>query len=145
LERVTNERRYVKKNEKPSHKRLNIKLLVMSFVSLLDEVLIVGIILFIVSRFVKIPIWFFILIGLFLIGWGFLSYFTFKRNPRMSFENMVGTTGITVSPLAPKGTIKIRNELWAAVTAKDHIEIGTTVQVVDQNGLLLTVLRINQL
>jgi len=65
-----------------------------------------------------------------------------RRKPMAGFTTMVGSRGKVVSPLAPNGLIKIRNELWKAASASGKIDAGEGVIVVGQEGLRLVVRRI---
>ena len=61
------------------------------------------------------------------------------KEPVAGFTTMVGSRGKVVSPLAPSGLIKIRNELWEAKSAGRRIGTGEEVIVVGQAGLKLVV------
>jgi len=61
------------------------------------------------------------------------------KEPVAGFTTMVGSRGKVVSPLAPNGLIKIRNELWEATSAGRRINAGEEVIVVGQAGLKLVV------
>ena len=61
------------------------------------------------------------------------------KEPVAGFTTMVGNRGKVVSPLAPSGLIKIRNELWEAKSAGRRIGTGEEVIVVGQAGLKLVV------
>jgi membrane-bound ClpP family serine protease len=125
--------------------RFTFKLLFMSAVSLLGDAIILTIAIIILSRFgIRTPIWLIIPIAILFIGWTFISYLTMTRNPRIGFENMIGTTGLTLDSLSPKGTVRIGHEQWAAKARDGNIETGVTVVVVGQNGLWLTVVRKDQ-
>ena len=52
---------------------------------------------------------------------------------------MIGSKGKVVSPLAPVGFIKIKDELWEAESVGSKISIGKEVMVVEQDGLKLSV------
>ncbi len=54
---------------------------------------------------------------------------------------MVGSKGKVVSPLDPRGLIKIGGELWEATSVGKPIDVGEDVVVVEQNGLKLVVSR----
>ncbi len=56
---------------------------------------------------------------------------------------MIGMNGRAVSVLNPEGTVKIRGELWQAITADSRINSGEEITVVDQEGLTLKVARRN--
>ncbi len=61
-----------------------------------------------------------------------------RRKP-VALSVMVGSKGKVVSPLAPIGFIKIKDELWDAESVGSKISIGKEVMVVKQNGLKLMV------
>ena len=61
-----------------------------------------------------------------------------RRKP-VALSVMVGSKGKVVSPLAPIGFIKIKDELWEAESASDKIGIGKEVMVIEQDGLKLMV------
>ena len=67
---------------------------------------------------------------------------TLKRQAQTGLSSMVGTGGETVSPLGPEGMVKIRGELWRAVSEEGKIDAGEEVVVVGQNGLKLSVRKI---
>ncbi len=52
---------------------------------------------------------------------------------------MVGTKGKVVSPLAPKGVVRIKGELWEAMSSGVDMDVGEEVVVVGQYGLRLIV------
>jgi membrane-bound serine protease (ClpP class) len=64
----------------------------------------------------------------------------FNMEPMAGLSSMTGTRGRVVHPLTPKGTVRIKGELWEAVS-DTPIGVGETVAVVSQDGLRLTVRR----
>jgi len=66
-----------------------------------------------------------------------------KKKPVAGLETMVGSRGRVISPLAPKGTIRISGELWAATSLNKRINAGEEVIVVGQDRLKLIVRRIS--
>ena len=57
-------------------------------------------------------------------------------------DSTIGLTAVAVTALAPKGTVTLGGEKWTAVTSDErHMEQGTEVQIVKQDGLILTVKR----
>jgi membrane-bound serine protease (ClpP class) len=52
---------------------------------------------------------------------------------------LVGQTGVARGPLSPEGQVLVQGELWRAVAVGTPVEEGSRVQVVDVNGLTLTV------
>jgi len=81
-----------------------------------------------------------------MVAWGAFSFFTYRmgsqalrRKPIIGLPGMVGSKGEVVSPLAPKGVVRIKGELWEATSAGGRIDIGEEVTVVGQDGLKLVV------
>jgi membrane-bound ClpP family serine protease len=125
---------------------MNVRLIIAIVTSLIDEVIILAIILFVLPIFdIHIPWWGIVLIviaflvyavGTFIIGTRIL-----KKKPLPGLTDMTGTEGKVVSPLTPKGFVRIESELWEAKAEKDPLEKGADVVVVSQNGLKLVVRR----
>lgn len=67
-----------------------------------------------------------------------------SRKPVIGLSSMVGSRGTVVAPLGPRGTVRIKGELWEAITREGSIEAGTEVIVVGQDRLRLTVERIKE-
>jgi membrane-bound ClpP family serine protease len=61
------------------------------------------------------------------------------KKPLAGFTDMVGSKGTVVEPLAPRGTIKIKGELWEAESAEHQIDSGSEVTVIGRQGLKLIV------
>ena len=79
-----------------------------------------------------------------MVVWGVAAVFTYRmgsralqRKPLPGLPDMVGSRGKVVSPLAPRGVVRIRGELWEAKTAGRKIKAGEEVVVVGQDGLRL--------
>jgi membrane-bound serine protease (ClpP class) len=70
-----------------------------------------------------------------------LSIRTLRSRPTTGREGMVGLKGTACSPLAPRGTVEIRGEIWWAL-ADETIPEGQMVEVVGVEGLLLKVRRV---
>ena len=120
----------------------NAKLVLLIFFSLLDELLVFVLLLVILPLFgFKIPFWTVLLIALILLGVSIPIFRALRKNPQLGFENMVGEAGMAITPLGPKGTVRIHGELWSAVSRREKIEPGSEIIVVEQNGLLLVVNR----
>jgi membrane-bound ClpP family serine protease len=62
-----------------------------------------------------------------------------KRQTQRGLSSMVGTAGVAVKTLDPKGLVKIRGELWGAISDEGKIDAGAEVVVVGQDGLKLFV------
>jgi len=81
-----------------------------------------------------------------MVAWGALSVFTYrkgsqalKRKPVVGLPAMIGGRGKVISPLAPNGVVKIKNELWEAKSDGRKINTGEEVTVLGQDGLRLIV------
>lgn len=61
-----------------------------------------------------------------------------KAKPKVGEEELVGTEGIALSSIAPKGQIKIRGEIWQA-ESEEEIKEGEKVVIIDKKGLILKV------
>ena len=62
-----------------------------------------------------------------------------KRKPVVGLPAMIGCRGKVISPLAPDGVVKIKNELWEAKSGGRKINPGVEVTVLGQDGLRLIV------
>ena len=119
--------------------------LILSIVSnVLEEVALVVIVLWGLPQIgIHIP-----LAGLIamIVAWGVISVVIYRvgsralmRKPVTGLPAMIGSRGEVVRPLAPKGIVKIKNELWEAKAAGRKINTGEEVTVVGQEGLRLVV------
>ena len=79
-------------------------------------------------------------------AWGAFSVITYrmgsralKRKPVVGLPGMVSSKGKVVSPLAPDGVVRIKGELWEAISEEGSINTGEKVTVVGQDGLKLVV------
>jgi membrane-bound serine protease (ClpP class) len=61
-----------------------------------------------------------------------------RRRVVTGAEAMVGQIGEVATPLAPRGQIRVRGEIWQAQSA-DPVPVGTVVEVVHVRGLTLEV------
>ncbi len=65
-----------------------------------------------------------------------------RRKPETGQEEMIGAVGKVVEDLDPEGLVKVRGELWKAVSADGStIKVGEKVRVVRMDGLTLIVER----
>lgn len=56
-------------------------------------------------------------------------------------DALVGAMGVTLSPLEPRGEVRVAHERWSAEAARGAIPAGTAVRVVARKGLHLIVER----
>ena len=121
-------------------KRINARLILIIIGSLVEEAIIIFIIFFVLSLFgIEMPLWFIITLVLVLSAPAIMIYRSLSKKPLLGFESMIGKSGLTVGPIARKGTIKIGNELWSSETDYEYIEAGAEVIVTGQTGLKLNI------
>lgn len=65
-----------------------------------------------------------------------------KKQAIAGLPSMVGTVGKAASRLAPEGLVKIKGELWGAMSDEGDIEAGEEVAVIKEDGLKLFVRKI---
>ena len=65
------------------------------------------------------------------------------KKPMAGFTDMVGSRGRVAEPLTPRGTVKIKGELWDAEATGCHIDQGRDIVVVGREGLKLMVREVN--
>ncbi len=54
-------------------------------------------------------------------------------------EALIGTTGIAITDLNPKGEIRVMGEFWQAISRKASIKNGQMVEIVSMDGMFLVV------
>ncbi|BAD84536.1 predicted membrane-bound serine protease, NfeD homolog [Thermococcus kodakarensis KOD1] len=68
-----------------------------------------------------------------------------RRRPETGKEEMIGAVGKVVEDLDPEGLIKVRGELWKAVSKDGSlIKVGEKVRVVGMDGLTLIVEKVDE-
>ena len=120
------------------------RLILAIFSTLLEEAALVVVVLWGLPQLgIHIPLAGLIVL---MIAWGAFSILTYRmgsralrRKPLIGLPGMVGGKGEVVSPLGPKGVVRIKGELWEAASDGGRIDIGEEVTVVGQDGLKLVV------
>jgi membrane-bound ClpP family serine protease len=112
--------------------------------SLLDDVIIFGLILLGLWLFHVEITWVlivvvFIIMAVFVVIMHKAVVPAIRRRVVVGVEGMIGTTGWVTETLKPAGMIKIKSEYWQARAAKGTIETGEEVEVVEIDGLCLEV------
>ncbi len=81
-----------------------------------------------------------------MVVWGAISIFIYlmgsqalRREPVVGLPTMLGSRGKVVSPLAPDGFVRIKGELWEAMSVDNSVNVGEEVTVVGQDALKLIV------
>lgn len=73
-----------------------------------------------------------------------LALYAQRRKPVSGKEGMIGERGVVKSKLSPEGTVLVHGELWKAVSLSGDIEEGERIEVVEVDGLLLKVKRVEE-
>ena len=66
---------------------------------------------------------------------------TLKKQVVVGLPTMVGSRGRVASPIAPEGLVRIKSELWGAISTEGDIPKGEDIEVVGEDGLKLIVCR----
>ena len=65
-----------------------------------------------------------------------------RERPEDATSAIIGRTGSVTMAMQPRGTVRVANDTWSAVSADgSHIDAGEQVRVVSVNGLVLVVAR----
>lgn len=120
------------------------RLIMAIFSTLLEEIAIVVIALWGLPQLgISIPLAGLITI---MVVWGVISVAMYRvgsqalgRKPLIGLPDMIGSRGKAINLLAPSGMVRIKSELWEAVSDDGEIEAGEEISVVGQEALKLTV------
>jgi|SRR5579862_3385687 len=63
-----------------------------------------------------------------------------RHRARVGVETLIGTTAVVLTPLAPRGQVKVNGEIWQAHSENEG-HVGETVLIKAVNGLTLEVER----
>ena len=112
--------------------------------ALLEEAVLVAVVIWLLPQWgINIPIWGLILMMVALGVYNFITYRMGKRaldrKPTASLEAMVGCSGEAATPLAPKGYVQVKGELWRALSTERNIDKGEEVVVLEIKKLTLLV------
>jgi len=126
------------------NKKMSGRLIIAIVSTVLEEAaLAVGVLWGLPKLGIHIPLWILIIV---MLAWGAYTIITYRmgsralrRKPVHGLTAMLGSEGKVVSPLAPKGMVRIKGELWVAKSASGRMDTGEEVTVVRQDGLKLIV------
>jgi len=124
--------------------KISARLIFAIFSTLLEEILLAVAVLWGLPYLgIHIPIAGLVVLMVALATYAVISYRvvsrSLKKKPIVGLPAMIGSKAKVVSPLAPEGLVKIRDELWKAKSAGTKIDAGEEVTVVGQDGLELIV------
>ena len=111
---------------------------------LIEEALLAMLLLWLLPQLgIRLPMGLVIGILIALAAWSTLVYKAVRQIvPRElpgPAEAMLNRRGIAVTKLAPKGAVRIRGEIWGAVSSNGDITPGDEISVSGIDGLRLTV------
>ncbi len=112
------------------------------FVSLIEQALLLFVLLWLLpSAGLRVPLWVTITLVVLLAGYSVvLTRINLRTLGQKEIRSPdVGARGRVVSPLAPRGYVRVGNELWGAVSEGSPIAKGEEVTVVRVEGLRLFV------
>jgi membrane-bound ClpP family serine protease len=127
------------------NKNLTRTRLILAIISTsLEEVAIWSIWRWLLPEFgILLPVWLLVVI---MVAWAVFGTWLFifttialKKQATAGLPSMVGTVGKASGSLAPDGMVKIRGELWGAVSEEGNIADGEGIIVTGENGLKLLV------
>jgi len=83
-----------------------------------------------------------------MVAWAAFAVFIYRKGtqalrkkPVVGLSDMVGSKGKVVNRLDPQGMVRIKGELWEAISVGGRVNTGKEVTVVGQDGLKLIVRR----
>lgn len=107
--------------------------------------MIVGGLLLFRSATFRIDLWLIILVAFFFAGLMALVLgavlSTYKKKQPTGMEGMKGMEAVAVTALSPRGTVKVRGELWEAVLEEGSVNAGDMVIIKEVQGLKLKVVK----
>ena len=123
---------------------MSARLIVAIISSLFEEALLVIIVLWVLPEFgIIIPLGALIAVVVLMAANSVTFYFIGSRalgqRVLLGLPSMTGTSGKVTTRICPKGTVRIKAELWQAEAVDGEIAVGTPVIVVAQDGLRLRV------
>ena len=132
-----------------SDMKVVMKTVLVFLVTLIDEAIVVVVILWLLPHLgIKLPVGVTVGLMVALAAWAVLTYRAIRRVVEIRAlspaEAMVGRRGTALSQLAPNGVVRIRGEIWKAMSSNGVIAAGDEVTVLRIDGLKLTVRREEQ-
>jgi membrane-bound ClpP family serine protease len=109
--------------------------------TLLEELALVAVVLWLLPKVaINIPAWGLILM---MIALGVYNYMTYRRGKKTLVKKPViwpdiGSRGRTITPISPKGYVRINGELWQA-SSSSTINAGEEIAIVGMEGMTLLI------
>jgi len=101
----------------------------------------VAVVLWLLPRVtINIPLWGLILMMIALGVYNYINYRLSKKalvkKPRISLD--IGSRGRTITPISPKGYVRVNGELWQA-SSSSTIDAGEEIAIVGIEGMTLLI------
>jgi membrane protein implicated in regulation of membrane protease activity len=109
--------------------------------TLLEEAALVAVVLWLLPRVtINIPLWGLILI---MIALGVYNYINYRLSKKALVKKPVvspdiGSRGRTITPISPKGYVRVNGELWQALS-NSTINAGEEIAIVGIEGMTLLI------
>jgi membrane protein implicated in regulation of membrane protease activity len=109
--------------------------------TLLEEAALVAVVLWLLPRVaINIPLWGLILM---MIALGVYNYINYRRNKKALVKKPIisldiGSRGRTITPISPKGYVRVNGELWQA-SSNSTIDAGEEIAIVGIEGMTLLI------
>lgn len=109
--------------------------------TLLEELALVAVVLWLLPRVtINIPLWG---LTLMMIALGVYNYMTYRRGKKALVKKPIispdiGSRGRTITPISPKGYVRVNGELWQA-SSSSTINAGEEIVIVGIEGMTLLI------
>jgi membrane-bound serine protease (ClpP class) len=113
---------------------------------LTDDVLIV-IILIIFLYYLRADTWVYIVLVVIMVIISIFTTYIFLpqlQKPVTGIERMIGTSGEALETLKPRGSVRIKGEIWDATSIDGKIKKGEKIVVEEINGLKVLVKKLEK-
>lgn len=112
--------------------------------TILEEAVLAGVVLWLLPRFgINIPLWALVFMMIALGAYSCAAYRfgkkALEKKPMMASEAMIGSKCTVMTPLAPRGYVKVGSELWQASSLGSAIDKGQEVVIVGIEEMTLLV------
>ena len=123
------------------------RLVIAVITTLLDEAIVIAFVLWGLPRLgIYLPIPVLVGIGVFWTAFAILLYISgskvLSKKPLSGLTDLIGFKGKAVTPISPKGMVRVNGELWEAISLEGTIQKGENIIIEKQDRLKLTVRKI---
>jgi membrane-bound ClpP family serine protease len=123
------------------------RLVIAVITTLLDEAIVIVLILWGLPRLgIYLPIPVLVGIGVLWTAFAILLYISgskvLSKKPLSGLTDLIGFKGKAVTPISPKGMVRVNGELWEAISLEGTIQKGENIIIEKQDRLKLTVRKI---